>query len=103
MKNIAIFASGAGSNAREIIARLHQTRKVNVALVVTNNPAAGVLQIADENRINTLLIDKERFFRGDGYVTDLKGQHIDLIVLAGFLWKIPTPLIDAFPRSIINI
>lgn len=103
MKNIAIFASGAGSNAREIIIRLHKTQKVNVALIFTNNPSAGVLKIAEENRIRALVIDKERFFRGDGYVTDLQQQSVDLIVLAGFLWKIPATLIGAFPRGIINI
>lgn len=103
MKNIVLFASGAGSNAREIINKLHKSGKVNVSLIFTNNPAAGVLEIAKENNIPTIVIDKERFFRGDSYVTELKEQNIDLIVLAGFLWKIPARLIEAFPRGIVNI
>jgi phosphoribosylglycinamide formyltransferase 1 len=103
MKNIAIFASGAGSNAREIIERLHKPGKVKVALILTNNPNAGVLRIAEENSIRSIILDKERFFRGDGYVGELNSQQIDLVVLAGFLWKIPATLIEAFPGGIVNI
>lgn len=102
-KRIAIFASGAGSNAQKIIAHLENHPCINVALIVCNKPNAGVLNIAKNLNIETLLIDKEHFFRGDGYVADLKAQQIDFIVLAGFLWKIPLTLIQAFPDSIINI
>ncbi len=124
MKKIAVFASGAGSNTAKIIERLTPTfaeasvgkpnpspggegsniaPKIEVALIVCNKPGAGVLKIAAENNIPTLLIDKEKFFRGDGHVQELKERGIDFIVLAGFLWKIPSVLIKAFPKKIINI
>lgn len=105
MKNIAIFASGAGSNAREIINHF-KTRSpglARVGLILTNNPGAGVLEIAAKNHIPTIIIDKEIFFRGSAYKTQLEEKHVDLVVLAGFLWKIPTILLEAFPRRIINI
>lgn len=103
MKKIAVFASGAGSNAAKIIEKFKGHSSVTVSLVVCNKPGAGVLQIAEKNKIPTLLIDKEKFFRGNGYVDELKEKGIDLIVLAGFLWKLPGALIKAYPKKIINI
>jgi formyltetrahydrofolate-dependent phosphoribosylglycinamide formyltransferase len=101
--NIAIFASGAGSNAAKIISHLKNDPFIKVALIVCNKPGAGVLDIAATNQIPTLLIEKEQFFRGDTYLPQLKKHKIDFIVLAGFLWKIPVALIDAYPNHIINI
>ena len=109
MKRIAIFASGAGSNAEKIIRHFsaadssRKTAVTMVALIISNKPDAGVLQIAAANNIPSLLIDKEKFFRGNAYVDELKAAKIDLIVLAGFLWKIPSLLINSFPGKIINI
>ena len=103
MKKIAVFASGAGTNTAKIIDKFKHHPVVSVALIVCNKPGAGVLQVAEKNNIATLLIDKERFFRGDGYVDELKLKEIDFIVLAGFLWKIPDALIKAYPKKIINI
>ncbi|MBC7722370.1 MAG: phosphoribosylglycinamide formyltransferase [Pedobacter sp.] len=103
VKKIAIFASGAGSNAQKIIEHLQNHPSITIGLIVCNKPAAGVFKIAEINNIKTLLIEKEQFFKGDGYVANLKAQQIDFIVLAGFLWKIPLPLIQAFPNNIINI
>jgi formyltetrahydrofolate-dependent phosphoribosylglycinamide formyltransferase len=102
-KRIAIFASGAGSNAAKIIEHLQNNQHIQVALIVCNKPDAGVLNIAKTNNIETLLIEKEPFFRGDTYVNALKAKHIDFIVLAGFLWKVPATLIQAYPNKIINI
>ncbi|MFD2526198.1 phosphoribosylglycinamide formyltransferase [Flavihumibacter stibioxidans] len=101
--NIAIFASGAGSNARKIIEHFSSHPQIKIALVVCNKPGAGVLDIAAEHGIPTLLIEKEQFFRGDTYLPQLKDKGIGFIVLAGFLWKIPAALIAAFPHHIINI
>jgi len=101
---MAVFASGAGSNAQKIIDHFKDPlKKAEVALIVSNKPSAGVLQIAAKENIPSLLIEKEPFFRGDGYVPELRSREIDFIVLAGFLWKIPQMLIDAYPRRIINI
>ncbi len=101
--NIAIFASGAGSNAARIISHFKNSREVNVALVVCNKPGAGVLQIAANNGIPVLMIERERFSRGDGYVEALKQYNIQWIILAGFLWKLPGNLVHAWPGHIINI
>ena len=101
--NIAIFASGAGTNAARIIEHFRHNSRVSVRLIVCNKPEAGVLNIAKENNIDSLLIEKESFFRGDAYIYVLQEMKSDWIVLAGFLWKIPAALIRAFPNRIINI
>ena len=101
--HVAIFASGAGSNAEQIIKYLENHRSIKVSLVVCNKPGAGVLNIAALNGIPVLNIEKERFFRGDTYLPVLKEYNINFIVLAGFLWKVPAPLIAAYPGHIINI
>lgn len=103
LTHIAIFASGAGSNAQKIIDHFRNSSRVKVSLIVCNKPGAGVLNIAAEENIPSILIEKEKFFRGDAYMPELKNNGIDFIVLAGFLWKIPLPLIKAFPGKIINI
>ena len=120
MKRIAIFASGAGSNAEKIIEYLASPpspqsgeelaspaaslrRPQGVRLIVSNKPDAGVLKIAHSNDIPTLIIEKEKFYRGNAYVDELKNAGIDFIVLAGFLWKLPSLLIRAYPGKIINI
>jgi phosphoribosylglycinamide formyltransferase-1 len=104
MKKMALFASGAGTNAQKIIDHFSdKNKKALIALIVCNNPVAGVLQIASKEDIPTLILEKERFFRGDAYLPELRNAQIDLIVLAGFLWKIPQRLIDAYPGRIINI
>jgi formyltetrahydrofolate-dependent phosphoribosylglycinamide formyltransferase len=100
---IAIFASGAGSNAQKIIDHFKNNDHIKIALVVCNKPGAGVLSIAAKENIPSLLIDKEKFFRGNACVEELKENGIGFIVLAGFLWKLPGQLINAYPGKIINI
>jgi phosphoribosylglycinamide formyltransferase-1 len=100
---IAIFASGAGSNAQKIIDHFRGHPTIKIGLIVCNKEGAGVLSIAKKEHIETLLIDKESFFRGDAFVPELEEHDIDFIVLAGFLWKIPVKLIQAYSNKIINI
>lgn len=100
---IAVFASGAGSNARKIIEHFHNSPVARVAVVVCNKPGAGVIEIAAEHRIPVLMIEKERFFRGDAYLPELEQKGIRWIVLAGFLWKVPLALVTAYRNHIINI
>lgn len=104
-KKIAVFASGAGSNAQKIIEKLNSDpgSKGKVVLVVCNNPGAGVLEIAKNKEVATLVIEKERFFKGDGYLPELSDAGIDFIVLAGFLWKIPAVLVQAYTQKMVNI
>jgi phosphoribosylglycinamide formyltransferase-1 len=100
---LAIFASGAGSNAQKLIDYFKDSSLATVALIVCNKPGAGVLSIAAREGIPSLLIEKEKFFHGNAYLQELKEAGIDFIVLAGFLWKIPQVLIAAYPRRIVNI
>jgi formyltetrahydrofolate-dependent phosphoribosylglycinamide formyltransferase len=101
--HVAIFASGAGSNAQKIIDYFKCNPTVQVSLIVCNNPEAGVLFIADKEKIPALLIQKKRFYNEDAYVSELKKHNITFIVLAGFLWKVPSTLINKYPNSIVNI
>lgn len=101
--HIAIFASGAGSNAQKIIDHFRHFNDVKVSLIICNKPGAGVLAIATKEDIPFIVIEKEKFFRGNAYTAELRQAGIDLIVLAGFLWKIPTMLINTYPAKIINI
>jgi folate-dependent phosphoribosylglycinamide formyltransferase PurN len=99
--HIAIFASGAGSNARKIIEYFEgagsksTSSQVKVSLIVCNVPDAGVLAIAKEKGIPTLLINKNEF-AATGYVESLHNADIQFIVLAGFLWKVPEVLVRAY-------
>lgn len=102
-KNIAIFASGTGTNAANITRYFQEKKTANVAMILSNNPQAGVLKIGAGNNIPTVIIEKEKFFKGDAYVPELKNASIDFIVLAGFLWKVPLLLINAYRDKIINI
>lgn len=101
--HVAIFASGAGSNAQKIIDYFRKNDLVKIALIVCNKPGAGVLHIAEKENIPELLLNREKFFNEDAYLDVLKKNKIDFIVLAGFLWKIPLLLIQAYPNKIINI
>lgn len=100
---LAVFASGTGSNAEKLIQYFKTSELAQVTLIVCNKAGAGVLAIAEKEGVLSIIIEKETFFRGDGYVPYLKEHAIDFIVLAGFLWKMPQSLIDAYPRRIVNI
>ncbi len=99
--HVAIFASGAGSNARKIIEYFEKNDRFKVSLIVCNVPGAGVLDIAKEKGIPTLLINKTEF-ASTGYVTSLRNAEIHFIVLAGFLWKVPAVLVKAFAPGVEN-
>jgi len=100
---VAIFASGAGSNAKKIIDHFRNNPLVTIELVVYNKPNVGVLRVAANEKIACLLINKKIFEEEGSYVRELHDFNISFIVLAGFLWKIPLPLIKAYPNRIINI
>lgn len=102
MDNLIIFASGAGTNAAAIINWFKANGKARVSLIVCNKPQAGVLKIAERENIPTLLIDKQSI-QNDEFVTTLRSYNPTLIVLAGFLWKIPATMTTTFPDKIINI
>ena len=94
--HVAIFASGAGSNAKKIIEYFeNKSTPVKISLIVCNVPGAGVLDIAKSKGIPTLMINKAEF-TSTGYVESLHNADIHFIVLAGFLWKVPEVLVHAY-------
>jgi phosphoribosylglycinamide formyltransferase-1 len=102
MHSLIIFASGRGSNAQAIIDYFRQTGKATVSLIVSNKADAGVLDIARKEMIPFLIVDRESF-KETLLIEQLQEYKPSLIVLAGFLWKIPDALVQAFPDKIINI
>lgn len=103
MKRIVIFASGSGSNAENIISFFSEKSQAEVVAVLTNKSAAVVLERCDRLGVPGFYFNKPAFRESDAVLRLLKGLDADLIVLAGFLWKVPTHLIEAFPNKIINI
>ena len=103
MKNIAIFASGEGSNAQNIMDYFKSSTSIKVMLVVSNKSSANVLNRAKKAGVNTLLLERENFYNTNEVIDHLMSVNIDFIVLAGFLWMVPENLIKAFPNKIINI
>lgn len=94
--HVAIFASGAGSNAKKIIEYFeNKSTSIKISLIVCNVPGAGVLEIAKSKGIPTLMINKAEFAT-TGYVESLHNADIHFIVLAGFLWKVPEVLVNAY-------
>lgn len=102
-KNIAIFASGSGTNAENIIRHFQGNKDVNVALVVSNKPDAYVLVRAANLNVPSLTLTREEFARGEELARLMKERGIDFIVLAGFLLRVPEALIEAYPGRIVNI
>ena len=103
MKNIAIFASGTGTNAERIIRYFQERNNACVRLVLTNKPTAGVIQKAENLGVETRIFDRDTFFGNEELLHELKKDRIDLIVLAGFLWLVPQYLLRAYDQRIINI
>ena len=103
MKKIAIFASGSGTNAENIIHYFKSSKKIEVALVLSNNKNAFVLERATKLNVQTRIFNRVSFKESDEVINLLEEKNIDFIVLAGFLWLIPKNLIFAFNNKIINI
>lgn len=102
MTRLAIFASGSGSNAVNIIEYFHNKPEVEITKVYCNNPKAGILNKANALGVKTLLFNREEW-KSDAILSDLKKEETDVIALAGFLWLIPTDMVAAFPDRILNI
>ncbi|MEE9406491.1 MAG: phosphoribosylglycinamide formyltransferase [Polaribacter sp.] len=102
MKRIVIFASGSGTNAENIIKFFNHTKTARVTNVLCNNEHAKVFKRCKILNIKCLHFNKDSFFASDDVLNLLKEQA-DYIVLAGFLWKIPEKIVEAFPNKIINI
>lgn len=103
VKNIAILASGAGSNAKKILDYFSDRKDIAVRLIVSNKKDAGVLNIARLASIDTFVVNRDSFFSTTDLLVELHNRDIDFIVLAGFLWLIPPYLIQHYSDRIINI
>ena len=102
MKRIVIFASGSGSNAENIIKHFKSSKIASVTHVLSNNEHAKVFDRCERLNVDASLFDKESFTKDDTVLTFLQVEA-DIIVLAGFLWRIPSKIVEAFPNKIINI
>lgn len=104
MKQLVIFASGTGTNAENIIQYFSDVnKKVVVQAVLSNNRKAAVLEKANAHHIPAFYFNRQAFYN-TSYVLDLLvNMSPDLIVLSGFLWKLPNHIINAFPGKIINL
>lgn len=103
VKNIAILASGAGSNAQKILEHFSDRMDIAVRLIVSNKQEAGVLNIAKVASVDTLVVSRDSFYTKTDLLVELDKRNIDFIVLAGFLWLIPPYLIQHYPNRIVNI
>ncbi|WP_190810200.1 phosphoribosylglycinamide formyltransferase [Flagellimonas sp. S3867] len=103
MKRVVILASGSGSNAENIFSYFKRGSTAEVVAILTNKKTAKVLERCERLGIPAYYFNREAFSGSDNFVEVIKGLKPDLIVLAGFLWKIPIPLINAFSNKIINI
>jgi len=103
MRNIAIFASGSGTNAENIIKYFSTRNTAQVSLVLSNKRQAMVLKRAEALNIRTLFFEHKEFYVTGKVLRYLSLYKIDFIVLAGFLWLVPENIISHFPGRIINI
>lgn len=103
MIRLAIFASGSGSNAEQIVRYFENNKRIKVVSIVSNKSNAFVLERAHRLGIPTQVFSNDRFREGNSIIAYLKEQQVDFIVLAGFLLKIPSSLLKEYPFRIVNI
>ena len=103
MVNVAIFASGNGSNAENIANYFSDNNNISITLIVSNKSDAYVHERAKKLRIPSVSFNKIEFADGIKILKTLKDYKIDFIVLAGFLLKVPDSILESYPESIINI
>jgi phosphoribosylglycinamide formyltransferase 1 len=102
-RNIAIFASGSGTNTENIINYFKDNDEVSIRLVVSNKKDAYVLERARQHNVPATVCPKPLWEDGKEILKLMRANEIDFIVLAGFLLKVPQALLDAYPRRIVNI
>lgn len=103
MTQIALFASGSGSNAENIVRHFAENNDISTPLIISNKRDAYVHQRAERLGIPSFTFAKDEFDAGIAIINLLRSYSIDYIVLAGFLLKVSQPLLDAYPGRIINI
>lgn len=103
MKRIAIFASGSGTNAQNIIEYFRENKRVRVEMILSNNSNAGVHERAERLNVPSIVFNRKQLYDKNVVCNLLVKKQIDLVVLAGFLWLIPDCIIKHFPNKIVNI
>ena len=102
MKRISVFVSGNGTNLQRIAEYFQGNPDVEIVNVVCNNPKAYAIERAKNLGIPVRMINRQEFNNPE-FTQEMADLKLDLIVLAGFLWKIPASLIQAYPKKIVNI
>jgi len=102
MTRIAIFASGSGTNAEEIIKYFEKSDGIRVSKVYSNKKEAGVFARCERLNVPCTWFSREAFYDSSRVLHDVQ-LHADFVVLAGFLWKIPQDFVTAFPNKMVNI
>lgn len=103
MRNIAIFASGSGTNAQKLMEYFSTNKTANVKIVLSNKADAYVIERAKKFSVPTLVFDREDLYNSGKVIRVLHENDIHFIVLAGFLWLIPGEILNHYPGRIVNI
>jgi len=103
MKRIAIFASGSGTNAENIIHYSRQNKTFEVVKIYCNKPTAGIIEKANKLDVAVEIFSRNLFYNGNYIAHDLTLNAIDFVVLAGFLWLIPESILNVYSNKMVNI
>jgi phosphoribosylglycinamide formyltransferase-1 len=103
MNNIAIFASGSGTNAQRLIEHFSPINDTNISVLLTNKKNAGVIERAKKFNVPIRIFDRKEFYSSENIAVFLQNEGVEWVILAGFLWLIPSNLLKIFPKRIVNI
>ena len=103
MKNIAIFASGNGSNAENVVRHFSNHAYARVVAILTNNPDAGVVARAKRLGIQCFIFNRRQLYETNEVAAQLRRMNANYIVLAGFLWLMPQRIVEEYGRDMLNI
>jgi phosphoribosylglycinamide formyltransferase-1 len=103
MSNLALFASGSGSNAERIVRYFESDPDVHISMILSNKPDAYVLERARNLGVPSRVFNRPEFYGSDLVLNTLLDLKTDLIVLAGFLWLVPDNILKHYPSRILNI
>ena len=102
LKNLVIFASGSGSNAEKIFEYFKDSNDVSITHIFSNNPEAGVISRAERLAIPCTIFTRAEYKDGT-LLKKIQSLNTDWVILAGFLWLIPSDFIQAYPQRIVNL
>ncbi|MEQ9297698.1 MAG: phosphoribosylglycinamide formyltransferase [Cyclobacteriaceae bacterium] len=100
---LAIFASGSGTNAQRLVEYFSDHEHIEVASILSNKKDAFVLERAARLGVPSSIFGREDLYRSSRLLDQLAKDQIDYIILAGFLWLIPSTMVERYPNKIINI